>query len=407
MNWSPQQDEALKAVDRWLKDPNGSQVFRLFGYAGTGKTTLARHFAEGVDGLVLFGAFTGKAAHVLKQKGCLGAQTIHSVIYTSQEKSRLRLLDLEDQLSNLEGMDAIGIQPKIHKLREEIKAERKRLGQPLFKLNPVSDLMNASLFVLDEVSMVDAPLGKDVLSFGKKVLVLGDPAQLPPIYGGGFFTAQEPDIMLREVHRHALDSPVLALATAVRQGERVATGWASGDSAIVDDISPEEVLRADQVIVGKNATRRASNKRMRQLLGFFKDNPEPMFPRAGDKLVCLRNNTTAGLLNGSIWRVDTVDDFNDDLVMMTVANEEGQLVSTVAHSHHFLGVERDIPWFERKNAEEFDYGYALTCHKSQGSQFNNVVLFDESYCFRQDARRWLYTGITRAVDRVTVVRRPV
>ena len=80
MQFSPQQDAALKAVSKWLKEGR-SPVFRLFGYAGTGKTTLARHFAEHVDGEVLFAAFTGKAAQVLRSRGAKNAKTIHSLIY--------------------------------------------------------------------------------------------------------------------------------------------------------------------------------------------------------------------------------------------------------------------------------------------------------------------------------------
>src|SRR6188508_3047527 len=85
--FSPEQDAALKAVADWLKIKPGSRapVFRLFGYAGTGKTTLARHIAEGVDGKVLFAAFTGKAAQVMRNKGCAGASTIHSLIYRARE----------------------------------------------------------------------------------------------------------------------------------------------------------------------------------------------------------------------------------------------------------------------------------------------------------------------------------
>src|SRR6476659_1378192 len=89
--FSPQQDAALKAVAEWLKArPGRGQtplVFRLFGYAGTGKTTLARHIAEGVDGKVLFAAFTGKAALVMRANGCPAASTIHSLIYRPLESS--------------------------------------------------------------------------------------------------------------------------------------------------------------------------------------------------------------------------------------------------------------------------------------------------------------------------------
>jgi len=84
MKFSVDQDQALKEVSQWLKHPD-KPIYRLFGYAGTGKTTLARHLAEGVDGDVLFAAFTGKAASVMRQKGCYDAATIHSLIYRTKE----------------------------------------------------------------------------------------------------------------------------------------------------------------------------------------------------------------------------------------------------------------------------------------------------------------------------------
>src|SRR5665213_2774895 len=84
MAWSPQQDAALTQVAAWLKRGE-PQVFRLFGYAGTGKTTLARHLAEDIEGEVIFAAYTGKAALVLRSKGCKGARTIHSLIYRPRE----------------------------------------------------------------------------------------------------------------------------------------------------------------------------------------------------------------------------------------------------------------------------------------------------------------------------------
>jgi exodeoxyribonuclease-5 len=94
MNWSPVQDAALVAVRDWLRqcaredylmrEEFERPVFRLFGYAGTGKTTLARYFAENVDGEVAFAAFTGQAAHVMRNMGCENASTIHQLIYNFQ-----------------------------------------------------------------------------------------------------------------------------------------------------------------------------------------------------------------------------------------------------------------------------------------------------------------------------------
>ena len=150
---SPQQDAALLAVSRWLK-AGRPQVFRLFGYAGTGKTMLAETIAEDAGGEVLFAAFTGKAAQVMRNRGCANARTIHSLIYRPRG--------------------------------EKAEKETGEL-QPAFSLNRASPVAKARLIVVDECSMVDEKLGRDLLSFGTPVLVLGDPGQLPPVKsrGGG------------------------------------------------------------------------------------------------------------------------------------------------------------------------------------------------------------------------------
>src|SRR5512136_2716568 len=117
--------------------------------------------------------------------------------------------------------------------------------------------------------MVDEELGRDLLSFGKKVLVLGDPAQLPPGKGGGFFTEAAPDVMLTVVHRQAADNPIIRLSMAIREGGTLTPG-AYGETRIVsrDGLDPTLVTGADQVLVGLNRTRRAYNGRLRELRGF-------------------------------------------------------------------------------------------------------------------------------------------
>lgn len=160
-------------------------------------------------------------------------------------------------------------------------------------------------------------------------------------------------------------------------------------------------MAADQLLVGRNKTRHASNKRIRGLLG----REEPL-PVPEDKLVCLRNSHDKGLLNGALWHVDDVGVLDEDRIVMSLHSdvEDEMPVDVEAWTHHFLGKEDHLPWWERKEAEEFDYGYAMTVHKAQGSQWGNVMLFDESFCFREDRWRWLYTGLTRASDQITVVR---
>lgn len=416
MKWSPNQDDALLRVSEWLKDPGDQQVFRLFGYAGTGKTTLAKHFAEGVSGSVMFGAYTGKAAHVLRQKGCDGASTIHSMIYHSKDKSQALIKELEAELAEvlmeLAGelrdeepetrQKIIDNTVSVQNLRAKIKAERDNVAKPAFTLNPLSEVRNASLVVIDEVSMVDGRMGEDLQSFDTPILVLGDPAQLPPVKGSGFFTdGVEPDVMLTEIHRQAIDSPIIAMATKVRMGERLSLGTFGNCRVIgASEATAEEAMDANQILVGRNKTRRSSNVRARQLLGRVHELPEP-----GDRLVCLRNNHDLGLLNGAIWDVLDVGEIAEERMHFTVKPEDGEAGITVeAHTHYFLGAEEKLGWWERKEAEEFDYGYALTVHKAQGSQWDRVYLFDEGWCFRQDRDRWLYTALTRAAEQVTVVR---
>ncbi len=400
MTWSPEQDAALAKVDRWIKDPNGQQIFRLFGYAGTGKTTLAKHLAEGVDGDVHFATYTGKAAHVLRKKGCEGATTIHSLIYNTREKSKARLTELEGKAYILmqQGREE---SREAQELRELIAIERDKLSQPAFSLNTQSILRESSLIVIDEVSMVDGRMGEDLLFFEKPILVLGDPAQLPPIAGNGFFINSKPDIMLTEIHRQARENPIIALATKIREGGRLELGD-YGESRVISktQITSEMAMEADQILVGKNKTRRASNQRARSLLGRAHPHPIPE-----DRLVCLRNNHDLGLMNGALWEVDEVASVDEELVVMSMhsTDDDAELVGVNTHMHHFVSDEK-MPWYERNGAEEFDYGYALTVHKAQGSQFGNVFMFDESWVFRDAARNWLYTGITRAAERITIVK---
>ncbi len=422
MRWSSEQENALKAVANWLKDPD-QQCFRMFGYAGVGKTTLAKCFADGVAGDVMFGAFTGKAAHVLQQKGCEAATTIHAMIYNTKDKSRALLRELEaalaELLHELRTVDyaddddiatvdlLIDVNPAILELRRKIKVERDELARPMFSLNQDSLVKYADLVVIDECSMVDARMGADLLSFGTKVLVLGDPAQLPPIYGAGFFTENvRPDIMLTEIHRQARDNPIIAMATEVRQ-ERALDIGDYGESKVLAQgvkIEEEEVLASDQILVGRNRTRHGSNRKIRHLLGRnLGQDGDGRLPVAGDRLVCLRNNHDKGLLNGAIWYARDIASMDEERCHMTVEPEEGGYPLEVeAHSAYFRGEGDSVPWYELKDAEQFDYGYALTVHKAQGSQWDDVLLFDESACFRTDKWRWLYTGITRAAKRITI-----
>lgn len=400
MEWSPKQERALRDVARWM-ERRDQPVFRLFGYAGTGKTTLARHFAQGVEGHVAFAAYTGKAALVMRRAGCPQASTIHSLIYCPKDKSRAGLWQLEQER---DAAREAGDDSLVAELEAKIKIEKKNLNQPSFVLNPESDLQHASLLVIDECSMVGEDMANDVLLFGVPVLVLGDPAQLPPVRGSGYFTDARPDAMLTEIHRQARDNPIVEMATRVRTGKKLEVGrYGSSEVLPASAFDREAVSRETQVLVGKNATRHRANEQLRKnrFDGRLPDDEVV----EGDRLVCLRNDYDVGILNGQLFDVEEVVEITDhDTVRMRVVDEAGGSTKDVeAHRSIFRQEEIDDYWTLR-SAHEFDYGYALTCHKAQGSQWDSVVVVDESGVFRQNAKRWLYTAITRAAETVQVVR---
>lgn len=375
MKWSNQQADALTAVAKWVRNPRAPQIFRLFGYAGTGKTTLARHIAEGITGNVVFAAFTGKASLVLKKKGCANASTIHSLIYKPKQDEDTGLVE--------------------------------------FHLNPDSPIATATLVIIDEVSMVGEDLARDLLSYGVKVLVLGDPAQLPPVNGEGFFINAEPDILLTDIHRQAAENPIIRMSMDVREGRQLQPGR-YGDSLIVRRNSVDQatmrsiVMEADQVLCGLNRTRQTYNERIRAIRGLA-GRGQAWHPANGDRLVCLKNNHMKGLLNGGLWDVKSVGFIPSgkggrfDLRVASVDEPQTAQIEVTVPNQFFVGTEKELDWRELREVDQFTFGYCLTVHKSQGSAWDNLVLFDESHVFKETAGNHLYTGITRAAERITVV----
>jgi exodeoxyribonuclease-5 len=407
MEWTAQQERALEEVSGWIRG-GSAPFFYLGGYAGTGKTTLAKHLAEGVGRGVYFCAYTGKAASVMRKKGCDGATTVHSLVYIPKSKCGERLKKLESRLREIlaalqkltPGLENADLASELLKTQRDISSEKERLRGPAFVLNEESPLLDASLVVVDECSMISEQVASDLLSFQVPLLVLGDPAQLPPVKGAGFFTRHEPDMMLTDVVRQARDNPIIQLATIAREGGRPEPGQ-YGESQVIPraDFCKASVPLDAQILVGRNETRRKANAFSRERRG----HSGPM-PVKGDKLVCLRNDHEAGLLNGSTWLTDNCYDAgcgDDKLTACLQSDDDGSAACVEMWAQPFRGEE--IPFFEAKEAQHFDYGFALTVHKAQGSEWRDVLLVDESGCFRQDAPNHLYTGITRAAERVTVV----
>jgi len=372
MEFSAGQNDAIGKAEAWL-ETGGEQVFRVFGYAGTGKTTIALKLTAEVKGRVVFGAFTGKAAAVMRKAGCANATTLHSLIYI----------------------------PRLDKKTGTISYEKNLDG-------PVAE---AALVVVDECSMVDESLAEDLLSFGVPVLVLGDPAQLPPPKGAGYFTnVEDPDVMLTEIHRQAENSAIIHMATKVRQGEALDFG----DYGVCKVISRNSIDRdrlkllatgADQVLVGTNKTRAGYNGSLRAAAGKSGD-----YPEVGDRLVCRKNDHALGIYNGGSFIAGerlkikkhsrTCVSFN-----VTPIDTDSEIVIPVlCRKECFVGGYEDLHWRETRGTNKFEFGYALTVHMSQGSQWDDVFIKDESFVFGENRNRHLYTAITRAATRVTVVR---
>lgn len=380
MKWSGQQEAALKAVAEWLKNGTKTQqVFRLFGFAGTGKTTLAQHMAAMVKGQVNYASLSGKAASVLRSKGCTGAQTIHSLIYRPFEDGK-KLTWI------LRGPDT----------------------------DSPSPLCASSLLILDEVSMVDEKLANDLLSFGVPILAIGDPAQLPPVEGGGYFTHPDitPDIMLSEIHRQAKGNPIIDMATRVREGDLLSIGdYGEGNCVVSPRDYDELMIGADQVLCGTHRKRQKFNRMIRRFHGVDHDVPLP-----NDKLICLSNDREQRqLLNGTQWYVKrmlqrTANQISGGVLPMTVWSDDDENVTanitTLEEMFEFKTPKQIADLRKSVGFQQFDYGYAITVHKAQGSQWNNVVVFDDSWTDRDDPKfqfRWLYTALTRAAERVTII----
>jgi len=420
---SDTQAQAIAAIRDWFQTRTSEQqVFRLFGYAGTGKSTvlkfaledlgLAPH-AEDRPGVVT-ATFTGKAALVLRRKGT-PARTIHSLIYSvieateeEIEEAQKRIVDAEAKARHLAGFERTSAEAAIEAMRQTLREMKK----PRFALNPDSPAASAKLIVLDEVSMVGEEMARDLMSFERPILVLGDPGQLPPIKGDGAFSQQAPDIMLTEIHRQAAESAIIRLATMAREGQPIGFGQYDDHAwkMRMADVTPQQALRGGQVICGRNATRFQLNNSLRRAAGFG-GSFLPTSP--GEKVICLKNQSDLGLINGMFLTLADIVDEGSVYFSAVVTDEGGTPIGPPAkdgkpgrlmlYKGHFedhvaLDPHRhDRDWRDKKKLAEATFGWAITCHKAQGSQWENVIVWDDGLGrTEQDRRRWLYTAITRA-----------
>ena len=317
------------------------------------------------------------------------------------------LREAEVGIRTLTGFDRTAAEAGIEAMRQAVAQMKK----PRFALNPQSDAADAKLIVLDEVSMVGEEMARDLMSFGKPILVLGDPGQLPPIKGEGAFTREAPDVTLTEIDRQAAESAIIRLATMARHGAPI--GFGEYDRSVAKmrrgDVTPAQALRSGQLICGMNATRLQLNNAMRTAAGFGGALPSG----AGEKIICLKNQNDIGLINGMFVTLEDVVDEGSLCFSAVVRGEDGRPVTPPdanrtagrlriykGHFEDHLLFDRerhDRDWREKRKLTEATFGWAITTHKAQGSQWENVIVWDDGLGKSElDRRRWLYTAITRA-----------
>jgi len=394
MEWSDQQSAAIEKFEAWQaawRRDHAQQIFRLAGFAGVGKTTLARHL--GASGAI-FTTFTGKAAHNLRRKGCPGAIHLDQWLYRPANGASLEDLDGEED-DDLIPIAANNV-PKPSR-------ETLRNGEFERRLAPSVDLSHVRLIVVDEASMVPDDMVDDLLDLGLPILALYDPAQLPPIGGNGRSErlAGNPDVFLTEIHRQARNNPIIRLSMLARVGVRIQPGAYGDGCAVVAKHNLEPIVNcnADMILCGTNRTRKLVNDAVRT-----RDGRTEWWPEPGERLVCLRNWRRRGLLNGSLWIVQKTslafsNRTMEDLILLDLVPEEG-------------GGQRRIVLPVERYGDFFDYGYCLTVHKSQGSEWNSVLVINESRAMKYgamqreesfDPAKWLYTAITRASEGLVLV----
>lgn len=385
MALTPSQEIAYQRIMSWYKNKE-SESFKLGGPAGSGKSYLIGLVAEavGIENCLLITP-TGKAANNLI-KASLPARTIHSQIYHVKKQESDEILDFEsdgeDSFKNLAAMLEASSRQGADFSSEEAQFQLKDFLDNDYKL-----------IIIDEGSMVGGRLLEDVLSFKVPTLLVGDPNQLPPVNDSSVFKTC--DYYLNEIVRQAQGSPVIYLSQEILQG-RIRQGCYGSCMVRKGPVSDAELCYADIVLTDTNLSRNELNDRMRTLALDFRERSKPM--SVGDRIICRTNTTISSsegfvLTNGAQGTIRKIKHANKnyslvDLVMSTPDLGE----------FSFIGTTRPELFPARLRPPKIEYGYALTVHLSQGSEWQNVI-YKQSSMIKKSA---MYTAITRAKESVLI-----
>lgn len=401
MELNEKQKQGLEiAIDRYLRK---ERCTIISGFAGTGKSTLVKFIISalafegaGIDPEkdVVYTSFTGKATQVLAKKGNKNTSTLHKLLFISHPKPD-------------------GTYTRI----------------------PVTTIPY-KIVVVDEISMVPNSLMKRLASYNVHVIGLGDPFQLPPINKNeDNHLLDNPHIFLDEIMRQEEDSEIIDLSMKIRNGEPI--DYFKGKNIQIikrSELTTGMLQWADQILVATNDTRKAINNQMRELLGHQGD------PEDGDKVICYRNywedecqggsalvNGTIGYIKNSYGSFVSIPGFlnkadygkmkNLETLNCDFIEENGEeYPGLIMDKHMILTGEKSLDWkteyaiSQNKNYKhllpyEFTYGYAITTHRAQGSEWDKVLVIEEKFPFnKEEHARWLYTAITRAADKLVLVK---
>ncbi len=377
---SPDQSRARDAVHSWYD--SGRPLLTLGGYAGTGKTTTLGAIAASLGHVrIAYCCFTGKASLVLAGKlRAAGVNpeycgTVHSLIYECDRKNGIT---------------------RWHRVPR----------------------LDFDLLIIDEASMIGDELYRDLASYKIPILAVGDHGQLPPVSGKMNLMA-DPEIKLEHIHRQAEGSPIIRLSMMARLDGRIPVGVYGPGVCKVSGFNFDRIRNPKDgvVLCGTNSTRVGMNASLRRRTG-------PPVP--GERVVCLRNDREANVFNGSIGEIVSLDDECPNAGQPKWEGP-GYLCKPGCHKHYGgvvqfddvtwegpivkdqFGAPKTIDEYERTQpgctlGGQFDYGYCLTTHKSQGSDWEAVIVVEEcSWMSQEDRARWLYTSVTRAKSKLVII----
>lgn len=381
----------------WYHNRTHQQVFEISGAAGTGKTTIIRRLIKELElepDEVLFMAYVGKAAMVLNRLG-LNAKTIHASIYQKYE--------VQKKDDNGDPIIINGRVVHTVKFRKKTSLDE-----------------NVKLIILDEAPMANESISKDLLSFKIPIIALGDLNQLPPITGDSFFLKQ-PDVILTQIMRQKADNPIIRLSHLVLENPyAILRPQCLGDKVMIIRKNDflynymNTLVDADMVICGRNITRDYLNAEIRKMV--HPDAQKDLI--IGDKIICRKNNwdefidDNIFLINGMLGYVTDIFTEECKLPNIPISFQPDFCDASfekVSFNYFYFKAGYQKKMLMKNDPYQtvynfFEYGYCITCHLSQGSQYNTVVLFAERMGGDLSFyKRWLYTGISRAIDKLIII----